>query len=75
MVIKGTDGLYKYLYSKSFTTVEDAARKKIDLAIDYGVQDAFVVAYKGGKRIKLKDAGVNTTQNENIKPTSEKSLR
>lgn len=73
MVIKGTDGLYKYLYSKSFTTVEDAARKKIDLAIDYGVQDAFVVAYKGGKRIKLKDAGVNTTQNENIKPTSEKA--
>ena len=73
MVIKGTDGLYKYLYSKSFKTVEEAANTKIGLALDYGVKDAFVVAYKGGKRIKLKDAGVQTTQKENIKPTTEKT--
>lgn len=73
MVIKGSDGLYKYLYSKSFTTVNEAASKKIDLAIDYGVKDAFVVAYKGGRRIKLKDAGVQTTAVENIKTTAEKT--
>jgi cell division protein FtsN len=73
MVIKGTDGLYKYLYSKSFKTVEDAAKAKISLAIDYGIPDAFVVAYKAGKRIKLKDAGVETTAVENIKTTNEKT--
>lgn len=73
MVIKGSDGLYKYLYSKSFKTVQEAANTKIGLALDYGVKDAFVVAYKGGKRIKLKDAGVQTTQKENIKPTTEKT--
>jgi cell division protein FtsN len=73
MVIKASDGLYKYLYSKSFTTVEEAAGKKIDLAIDYGVKDAFVVAYRGGKRIKLKDAGVQVTATENINTVAEKT--
>ncbi len=73
MVIKGNDGLYKYLYSESFKTVKEAANTKIGLALDYGVKDAFVVAYKGGKRIKLKDAGVQTTAVENIKPTTEKT--
>lgn len=73
MEIKGSDGLYKYLHSESFKTVEDAAAKKISLAIDYGVKDAFVVAYKGGRRISLKDAGVATTQNENIAPQNEKT--
>ena len=29
---------------------------KIDLAVDYGVQDAFIVAYKDGKRISLTQA-------------------
>jgi cell division protein FtsN len=72
MVIKGNDGLYKYLYSKSFKTVEDAASTKIGLAIDYGVKDAFVVAYKGGKRITLKEAGVATSAVENINTTGDK---
>ena len=65
MEIKGDDGLWKYLYTGSFKTVEEAATKKIDLAIDFGVKDAFIVAYKNGKRIKLKDAGVSTTAKEN----------
>jgi len=46
MEIKADDGLYKYLYTGSFTTFEEAANKKLDLAIDYGVKDAFIVAYK-----------------------------
>ncbi len=69
MEIKASDGLYKYLYSQSFKTVEAAAGKKIDLAVDYGVEDAFVVAYKGGKRITLKEAGVASAANENINTT------
>ena len=68
--IKGDDGLWKYLYTGSFKTVEEAANKKIDLAIDYGVSDAFIVAYKNGKRIKLTDVGVSTTAKENDIKTS-----
>lgn len=65
MEIKGDDGLYKYLHTVSFKSVKEAANKKIDLSIDYGVFDAFIVAYRDGKRIKLEDAGVTTTSNEN----------
>ena len=53
------EGLYKYLYRGSFKTMEEAAAVKINLAINYGVQDAFIVAYKDGKRISLKEAGVH----------------
>jgi len=64
MEIKADDGLYKYLYTGSFKTIEEAASKKLDLAIDYGVKDAFIVAYKDGKRISLQEAGVNSTVKE-----------
>jgi cell division protein FtsN len=73
MEIKADDGLYKYLYTESFKTVEDAASKKLDLAIDYGVNDAFIVAYKDGKRISLKEAGVNTSAKENDIKTNDKN--
>jgi cell division protein FtsN len=64
MEIRADDGLYKYLYSGSYETIEEAASKKVDLAIDYGIKDAFIVAYKGGKRIPLTEAGVKTTHKE-----------
>lgn len=69
MEIKADDGLWKYLYVASFKTVEDAAKTKINLAIDYGIEDAFIVAYKDGKRITLEKAGVISSQKENITPT------
>ena len=72
MEIKADDGLWKYLYSGSFKTMQEAATKKIDLAIDYGVEDAFIVAYKDGKRIPLAAAGVESSANENIKKTDDK---
>ena len=62
--IKADDGLYKYLYTGSFKTIEEAANKKLDLAIDYGVKDAFIVAYKDGKRISLEAAGVTSAVKE-----------
>ncbi|MCC7332414.1 MAG: SPOR domain-containing protein [Flavobacteriales bacterium] len=61
MEIKADDGLYKYLYTGAFKTIEEAAARKMDLAVDYGVKDAFIVAYKGGKRIPLNEAGVKTS--------------
>ena len=62
--IKADDGLYKYVYNSSFRSMKDAADKKLDLALTYNVKDAFIVAYKGGKRISLTEAGVITTQQE-----------
>ena len=74
MEIKADDGLWKYLHSKSFKTVEAAAGLKIDLAIEYGVEDAFIVAYKDGKRITLTEAGANSTAIETIAPTNDQVL-
>ena len=56
MEIKADDGLWKYLYGTSSESVEEAISMKIDLAVDFGVQDAFIVAYSGGKRISLAQA-------------------
>ena len=56
MEIKADDGLWKYLYGTSSESVEGAKSMKVDLAVDYGVQDAFIVAYSNGKRISLVQA-------------------
>ena len=56
MEIKADDGLWKYLYGTSSASFEGAKRMKTDLAVDYGVQDAFIVAYSNGKRISLAEA-------------------
>jgi hypothetical protein len=75
MEIKADDGLWKYLYTGSFKTMQDAASKKIDLAVDYGVEDAFIVAYKDGKRIPLAQAGVESSSVEDIKPSQNKDYK
>lgn len=70
--IKGNDGLYKYVYNKSFNSMEEAATSKVDLLVEYGLTDAYIVAYNSGERISLKEAGVNTTAEEKdfIQPTN-----
>lgn len=72
MEIKADDGLYKYLFGTSYTSIEGAAGAKIDLSVDYGLQEAFIVAYKDGKRISLakarkikKDGDKGTSSNLN----------
>ncbi len=54
------DGLYKYL-SGSYPTLVDAASYRADMVIE-GYNDAFIAAYKGGKRIPLSEAGAIPTQ-------------
>ncbi|MBL1233247.1 MAG: SPOR domain-containing protein [Flavobacteriales bacterium] len=68
--LKADDGLYKYLAPGAYTTIEEAAKQKINLALDNGIKDAFVVAYQGGKRITLKQAGVLSAAQESIKPNA-----
>ncbi len=65
--LKADDGLYKYLAPGAYSTIEEAAKQKINLALDNGIKDAFVVVYQGGKRITLKEAGVLSAAQESIK--------
>lgn len=68
LVITGQDGLTRYV-SGSFTNIKDAAEHRIDLLLE-GFEGSFVTAYKGGKRISLKEAGarVSATKKDNEKP-------
>lgn len=58
--IKGDDGIYRY-YSGSFNNTADAANHKISMITD-GYNGAFIVAFKDGNRLKLKDAGFDVNE-------------
>lgn len=62
--IKTEDGLYKYM-SGSFSTIEDAAKHKVNLLMK-GYQGAFITAYKDGKRVSLKEAGATPLKKEDL---------
>lgn len=64
LIVEGNDGLTRYV-SGSFKTLKNAAEHKIDLLLK-GFEGAFVTAYRGGKRITLKEAGATTTTSEDI---------
>ncbi|MBP9069038.1 MAG: hypothetical protein KBG47_05990 [Bacteroidia bacterium] len=49
--LKSGEGVYRYV-TKGYRTIDDAAQVRADLVIQ-GYSDAFVTAYKGGKRIPM----------------------
>jgi hypothetical protein len=55
VTIKGDDGLTRY-YTGSFTEVNPAAQHKVNMLLR-GFNGAFLVAFRDGKRISMKDAG------------------
>lgn len=67
LVITGHDGLTRYV-SGSFTNIKDAAEHRIDLLLK-GFEGSFVTAYKGGKRISLKEAGARVSKAESLTET------
>jgi cell division protein FtsN len=69
VVIKGDDGLTRY-YTGSFTDVNDAAKHKVNMLMK-GFDGAFLVAFKDGKRVSLKQAGARLTGPENLKSMPE----
>lgn len=69
LVVTGQDGLTRYV-SGSFTSIKDAAEHRIDLLLE-GFEGSFVTAYKGGKRISLKEAGARVSKKETIKESPE----
>ena len=62
----GDDSLYRF-FSGSFSDKAEAASHKVNLSTS-GYNDAFIVAFKDGKRITLKEAGfeVNPDYKDNI---------
>lgn len=61
IMVRTSDGLYKYM-TGSFNTFEQAAVRKAQLLVD-GYTGVFIAAYQNGKRVPLADAGA-----EVIKP-------
>ncbi|MCX8080070.1 MAG: SPOR domain-containing protein [Bacteroidia bacterium] len=53
--LKTGENIYRYV-TKGFKTIEQAAAVRADLVLQ-GYSDAFVTAYKGGKRILMSQAG------------------
>lgn len=65
VTIKGDDGLTRY-YTGSFTDVNAAAKHKVDMLLK-GFEGAFLVAFKNGKRVSMKEAGAVPTGPEDLR--------
>lgn len=65
VVIKGDDGLTRY-YTGSFNDVNQAATHKVQMLLG-GFEGAFLVAFRGGKRISMTEAGAKLTGPEDLR--------
>ncbi len=65
VTIKGDDGLTRY-YTGVYTDINAAATHKVDM-LAKGFNGAFLVAFKNGKRVSLKEAGAKLTSPESLK--------
>lgn len=65
VTIKGDDGLTRY-YTGVYTDINAAATHKVDM-LAKGFSGAFLVAFKNGKRVSLKEAGAKLTSPESLK--------
>ncbi|HRH70498.1 MAG TPA: SPOR domain-containing protein [Flavobacteriales bacterium] len=65
VTIKGEDGLTRY-YTGSFKQVNPAAEHKVKMLLK-GFDGAFLVAFKDGKRVSMKEAGAKLTGKEDLR--------
>ena len=65
VTIKGEDGLTRY-YTGSFKQVNPAAAHKVKMLLK-GFDGAFLVAFKNGKRVSMKEAGAKLTSKEDLR--------
>ncbi len=65
VTLKGDDGLTRY-YTGSFTDINQAAQHKVQMLLN-GFEGAFLVAFRDGKRISLKEAGAEVTGPEDLR--------
>ncbi|MFN3876458.1 MAG: hypothetical protein ACK4L7_11165, partial [Flavobacteriales bacterium] len=70
VVLQGDDGLTRY-YTGAFNDVNEAARHRVNMLVQ-GFEGAFLVAFREGKRISMKEAGARVTGQEDLRtrPTS-----
>jgi len=62
--LKGNDGIIRY-YTGSFSDVNRAAEHKVDMFLK-GFEGAFLVAFRNGERISLKEAGATIEGPETV---------
>ena len=62
VVIKGDDGLTRY-YTGTFKQVNPAAEHRVSMLLK-GFEGAFLVAFREGKRITMREAGASVTGTE-----------
>lgn len=72
VVIKGDDGLTRY-YTGSFTNVNEAASHKVRMLLN-GYEGAFLVAFRGGKRVSMREAGADLTGPEDLRTLPSNSI-
>lgn len=65
VILKGEDGLTRY-YTGSYKEVNPAAAHKVKMLMR-GFQGAFLVAFRDGKRISMKEAGAKLTGPEDLR--------
>jgi len=65
VVIQGDDGLTRY-YTGSFKEVNPAANHRVQMLVK-GFEGAFLVAFREGKRISMKEAGARVTGSEDLR--------
>lgn len=68
IAIPSNDGLTRY-YTGSFKDINEASKRKIEMMMN-GFEGAFVVPFKGSKRITLKEAGATAVDREAEKEIS-----
>ena len=68
----GENGITRYV-TGNYPSYNDAAKAKVDILLK-GFEGAFVVAYKGGKRVKLESLGVNMLQKNAEEESTDKEL-
>jgi hypothetical protein len=68
VVIKGDDGLTRY-YTGTFKQVNPAAEHRVSMLLK-GFEGAFLVAFREGKRITMKEAGARVTGTEDLRTTA-----
>lgn len=60
VMVRTSDGLYKYM-TGSFSTFEQAAERKAQMLVK-GYKGAFIAAYRDGKRVPLTQAGATVVK-------------
>lgn len=72
LVLHGEDGLVRYV-TGSFESIKNAAQHKTEMYLK-GYEDAFITAYKNGKKVSLSETGAEVTGEGEVDDSREGSV-